>query len=268
MHGKNHSIIIVLYFLTALFCVIFIVLGFRFIKLWNASLFDGTHQFLLGTRGHDPAEVIIFRPDTQQIDTILFKGESDAANLFSSAGVFVDGVIPYNDLINPANFQLEKYLWLNLSNIQKKYTSLNIIDFLRLWLFERSIKENAGKTIVFTLPISQSANTTLVQVLTDKALYQEGETIAIINASTIYGEGSNVASALIATGVNVISVTTANNQENKSYISFSGKPTYTLQKLLRITHIPVISSQEPGGLADITIVLGEDIKSRLGIYLP
>jgi len=193
--------------------------------------------------------VFIFRPDTQQMDTLIFKGETNAEHLFTSAGVFVDGVIPY-----------DKDLYLRQYIFYTQKTSLNSIDFLRLWLFQKSTKQNQGKTVVFTLPLSQSANTALSKMLTDKTLYQEGKTISIVNASTFYGKGSSIAAAFISMGVNVISVTTANSQENTSYISYLGNSTYTLQKLSRITHIPIIYSQNNGRLADITVVIGEDIQ--------
>lgn len=248
MHPRNHTVIIVLYFFLTLFCILGIVEGVRIVHVWQKTVFDGEHQFVLGTRGHDPTEVFVIRPDTQEIDTLIFRGESDATHLFTSAGVFIDAVVPYDSFLDPQDLRLGSYL---RHHIFSQNTGLNSIDMLGLWWFEKRVKKKL---------FYQSTHAAVAQILVDKTLYQEGKTVAVVNASSLSGKGSKLAAALTAIGANVISVTTATVPENTSFLRYGGKRTYTVRKLSRIIPLPRIQAQNVPGLADITIVLGKDVR--------
>jgi len=219
-----------LFFGILFFFLLLISFVFKIGRIIATSTFDGSHQYnILVTDSLKNTSLFSFNPDTQSI-IILSHYVS---------GLSVDGKIHTSSLNqSPKN--------IILSALFHKDASLTLLDEVRLFLFAQSIPSSGITTV-----------DSIASNFTDHTLFQEGLSVAIVNAQGTLGLGNAVAKKLTTMGVNVISITTATNNQYVSQLFYAGKMSYTVKRLSEVVHIAKVQNMEQG-ISDITIVLGKD----------
>jgi hypothetical protein len=93
--------------------------------------------------------------------------------------------------------------------------------------------------------------------LTDASVYQENQTIQVINAADVYGLGSRLATLITNIGGNVVLVSTSDETIQNSKIVYSGKESYTAKKIS--DYLGILTQQsDQRGVADVIITIGRD----------
>ncbi len=119
-----------------------------------------------------------------------------------------------------------------------------------------------GKEV--TYPLDASSQKVVTQLLTDQTLYREGYSISVVNAAGVSGLGTQVANLLSHMGGNVVSVTTADKEQETSTISYIGQETYTVKRLQKVLQFP-LTKMTTSGLSDIVVTVGTKDASHFAL---
>ncbi len=234
-------------FLSILVLIILCSFVWKFVVFLGQSAFDSAHQFTIGITGKNP-EIITFNPDESSVTVVSIsqKNVTDEAKTLS---------IPLDGTIVGDSSQSVKSLLLNA--LIHHSASFSPIDICKLWLFVNGLPSDA--LIQTSLPSDTTAAAAIVpKIFQDKSLYSEGKSITIVNATGVSGLGSQLAKLLTNIGANVIMVSTADTQVQKSSIQYSGSPSYTTDRLGRLLHLQPILLPNSSKISDITITIGKD----------
>ena len=106
--------------------------------------------------------------------------------------------------------------------------------------------------------VGQAGESIVSELFIDPTIQEEKVTIEIINATGRSGLGQRLERLLSHIGGNVIAVTTSSKRMKISSVTYFGDKTYTLSRIHLILKIPLVYT-EKSQLADITIVIGDDI---------
>ena len=238
-------------------CIVVLLIVFSLcIKVWllfSKSQFDGQHQYIVHlTDGSDHTHFIFFNPDVPKIEVLAIDGSITSETILSN--------IPSDAKLDM--IFSEDSLQDSIHTTLVKAKNINFIDKLRLLLFAQTIAKDDIHMTHLKLPVTSSEEEDTKNIAVDQSLYKEGVSIAVVNASGFAGLGNTTATMLEEIGANVISVTTADQENETSSLVNTGEATYTLRRLTHIFSInpKMISKQQ---LATITIILGKDAKEKL-----
>lgn len=239
---------IVLLFIAGMFLKLFLVL--------RASTFDGQHQYIVEITGNNDTDAFVaFNPLGKSVNMLKVSGKTDEK--YSLAlGVPVDASIsvPIQDDISKMT---EDMLFHDTTE-----KNMTIIDRLRLLLFVNTL--NPNNFHISSLQMSADDKTKeklLSTIFLDQALYGENESIAVVNATGESGLASRIAHMLSVIGMNVVSVTTADVNQDKSTLFATQDNTYTVERISKIFHLDIHKKTQT--ISDVTITLGKDSLSQL-----
>lgn len=237
--------LIVLLILAALAIKVFLV--------FSHSKFDGKHQFVLEIQEPRLERFVVFNPDNTSVRMLTVTGRL-TSNPLADLGIPVDGQIHVtHDITSPSDIT-----WYLLFHSDSTNDSLTIVDAINLFVFvHTSDTSNIPSQTVTLKEDPSSVDTSITKVFVDTTLYNQGESIAVVNGTTISGLGSGVGRLLTHVGGNVISITTAVNPIATSTVGYTGKSTYTAQRIAGVLHFPLVRLPSQA-ISDITVTVGLD----------
>ena len=243
-------------FIFLVFCLIILSMLYKFFVTLRESKFDGAHKFVVAFVGRQTT-VVSFSPQTNSISSLKIDTRVNPVGISGFLEAPIDGMIFINKN-SISDRDIPGILFTSSVPFGNKLSGITEIDAFRLFLFSKAVPS----TSIYDRELSSGLNdaqTSAIISLTfnDPTIVQENKSIQIINAANAYGLGSRLATFIANIGGNVILVTTANNISNSSKIIYSGKKTYTVEKLSEYLGMPLIKSGQQG-LSDVTIVIGTD----------
>ncbi len=254
----------------AIFFAVFIILVvlfsliFKVIKIVERSRFDNYHRFTISVANKQKTEVVSFLPSEKKISVLKIIGAL-GSNSQSDLNKFLE--IPLDARVENNNLNLDSEVPVLMSNVLTGFrnfkTDLTIIDAFRLFLFSRAVP----KDFISTKNISVSSQSLEVDkiissLFADLELAKDGKTIEITNATEIPNLGGRLARLITNMGGNVVLITTDNAVKKESAVFYTGKKSYTVDRLAEILGFKSLESQNLG-IADVKIVIGTDDLPKL-----
>lgn len=256
-HHAGNSLQIAFIFVCSIVLLFIAGMLLKFFLVLNASTFDGTHQYIVAIKGEDSQTVFVsYNPSGKSVNVLRVKGKSDDQSAASYLGLPIDASIRVS-LSDDVGKMTE-----NMVFHPKNEEDMTVIDALRLMIFVNTLNATGFHASSLTIPTDdKTKEKALSSLFLDQALYAENESVAIINATGESGVGSKVAHMLSTIGVNVVSVTTAENNQDKSVLLATQDNTYTVKRISRIFHVGITKKTQT--ISDITLTLGKDSLSLL-----
>ena len=180
-------------------------------------------------------------------------------------GVPVDGSIYVKN--NP-NFSIEDDFMkegmlfeLLLRPLSFKFDNVNSFDVLKFYFYTKQIRAEDRKMIEIAKKDAEVIPLSINNNLIDNVIFNEKLSVQVINATDINGFGAKAARVLKSLGYNVVS--TATGEDKKSSIKTNDINSASVRRLEEIFNVPV-GPAPSSSIADITIVLGEDVGKKVG----
>lgn len=195
--------------------------------------------------------LIAYNPTISSVTSILVEGKADIS-LGRELGIPVDAIthLPLQSDIP----SLTRDMIFKGSH----QSGMTILDSIRLFLFVNSLKQNGFHVQTISLPASPTVTEKLLPgILQDSTIYFDNESIAVVNATGVSGIGTEVAHLLTIVGMNVISVTTAQEDEDTTSIVATQPTSYTVMRMQRIMHATATSATQTAHISDITLTVGK-----------
>lgn len=228
---------------------------FKFLLIVKNSHFDGSHSFIVSFVGKNKVEVVSFSPANKTLSILNIDSKYNHINIVKSFGIPIDGTIDSQD---PNSNNISSILLGSVISLGQPLKNLTVLDAFRLFLFCKTMPQNNIYERQLTSELNDTQKSTVITLsLTDVSIYQENQTIQIINASNVHGLGARLAALITNIGGNVILVSTSDQVINNSKIVYYGKQSYTVKK---IGNYLGIAPQQSGqrGVADVIITIGKD----------
>ena len=257
--GKNTKIGI--YFFVFILGVILISIILKGIVIVKNSRFQDDSRFNFLISNNKDSEIVSFLPQNHSVSVLKIEGE--VKNIHKFLEVPIDGEVTSSSL------DLGKPVPLIISNVFFSFsdikTNFTVLDLFRIFLFAKTTSpDNFTKRTVSANLDEATLDKISLTLFSDPKIADENLSIGIINGTEEYGVGNRLARLISNISGNVVLVSTAPHQEDKSVILYSGKKTYTLKRLGRLLSFEVIKNKSQG-LTDITIQIGKDYK-KLSIF--
>ena len=248
--GKNLSL--AFGFCVVIFIILFFYFAWKVYKVISQSRFNG-HEYIVSVKENSTTQDLIsFLPDAGAINVVTIHNIPQDQNISAVAEVPVDATI-IGVQINSVPSFINKEVFTFGKN------GLPFVDAIKLWFFTHSLSNDAITLQNLSYPVSQDQlDNTIPRLFTDKVLYQDAQTIAVVNASGVSGAGGRVAKFLTNIGANVIIVNTADNLQDTSTIEYTGDNSYTVKKMEKIMKVIAKQSNNKIAVANIMITLGKD----------
>lgn len=238
--------------------LIFLSLVFKLFLIIKNSNFDGNNKFNVLLVSNSAYDIVSFSPKTRSLSVVEYSLKNADSKLGSK--IPIDGEIKVNGQINPR--KLSGILLKSMFPLGNRVEGLTFLDLLRLSLFARTIPSDSVYVRNIDSLLSDSQIKTIFSLtFQDPTIYEENQTIEIINASSINGEGGKLAAFVANIGGNPILVTGSTTDEEKSKIIYYKSESYTVKRLSEYFNLPLEKS-EKRGLADVIIIIGKDFKER------
>lgn len=253
--GKNTKIGV--YFFVFILGIIFISLLFKGFLIVKNSKFQDDSRFNFLISDNKDSEIISFLPQNHSVSVLKIEGNLENIHKFLE--------VPIDGEIRSASLVLNKPISQVLSNIFFGFgdikTNLTFIDIFRIFLFTKTTSPGNFTQRTVSANLDEATLDKISQILfSDPKIADENLSVGIINATEEYGAGNRLARLISNISGNVVLVSTAPHQEDKSVILYSGKKTYTLRRLRKLLGFEVIENKSQS-LADITIQIGKDYKN-------
>lgn len=222
--------------------------------IFSRSKFDGAHQFVLQVNepvGNKTA-FYIFSPDNRSITELTVNNLKSGTTAATLLQVPSDGQIVADDEIGPKDIA-SKLFW----HFSSLHPTLTLFDAANLFFYAFTVPSSniSQKEISYPLP-DPASQKVVSQVFNDQTLYREGSSITVVNATGVSGLGTQVAELLTHMGGNVVAVSTAEQEQATSQISYTGPQTYTVKRLAKVFGFPTEKATTPG-MSDIVITIGK-----------
>ena len=174
-------------------------------------------------------------------------------------GVFTDASIDSpNDLSNET---IDSILTKALLKSDLIKTDLTIFDLTRLIFLSKAVAGNNQKVDQITSRTEEpEIDSKVSKLFVDRSIVSENLSIQIINTTSVSGLGKRLERVILNKGGNIIAVSTQGDVRQKSVIKEFKENSYTSEKLNKYLKIP-IEKQEENSLADIVIIIGEDMQN-------
>src|SRR6185369_8042829 len=251
--NDNNSIKTFFIYAAVVFFFILISLTLKAILIMQDSRFEGKNQFILGVVSNQTVkEILVFHPSEKTALIIRLQGKDlRLSSAGKTLGIITDAKVEtVSDLpmVDPAaTMRAIAFHYYSLK------TNLTIFDAVRLLIFSQKLSPNNQTTKEIVLSKDMFSADSLANLFTDQKIFSENVSIQIINASGTPGIGKRLEIALTDLGCNVISVTTARDNQKSSKMQFFGKETYTMTKLKRTLDFPT-EEMKNQPIADIVII--------------
>ena len=228
---------------------------FKIVFLVKDSRFDGVHKFNIEFVGKNTISLVSFSPQGKSI-SILKVRKNGNDTLSKTYGIIIDGeIILKNDL---SNKNISTTLIKSVFPFGNSIKDLTIIDLTRLFFFSRTVSQNSIYERELLKQYNKAQQSTIVSLsFMDPQIYQENQSIEIVNATDVYGLGGRLATLINNLGGNVILVTSEKKEIETSKISYSKEKTYTVKRLGEYLGFP-LEEMDKKGIADVIIIIGKD----------
>jgi len=224
---------------------------FKFFLIVKTSRFDGTHNFIVSFVGEKSSRIVAFSPQGKSfsiLDTSLSK------DFEKSLDIPIDGKISMKDV----NQKIPTILIQSIMSLGKPLNNLTVLDALRLLIFSETVSENNISQRELSSSLNDAQKSTLISLsFSDPSVYQENQSVQIINAADAYGIGGKLATLITNIGGNVILVSTSDQIMQTSKIVYYGDISYTVKKLSNYLGLKTEKS-DVKGVADVIITIGRD----------
>jgi hypothetical protein len=238
-------------FVVLVLSLIILSILFKFFLIVKTSKFDGTHNFIVSFIGQKSSRVVAFSPQGKSLSILDINSSKDLTKLLE---IPVDGKISIkevNDKIPPAIFG-------SIFSLGKPLSGLTILDALRLFIFSETVSANNVKERELSPDLNAAQQSTLISLsFSDPSVYQENQSVQIINAAGIYGIGGRLAALVTNIGGNVVLISTSDEIAQVSKIVYYGNKSYTVKKLSDYLGFKTEKSDKRG-MADVIITIGKD----------
>lgn len=228
---------------------------FKIIFLVRDSRFDGAHKFNVEFVGKNKVSLVSFSPQGKTI-SVLNVGKRNDDAYSKSFGVIIDGRIELKRDLESKN--ISTILLSSTFPFGNKVKELTVIDLARLFLFSRTVSQNSTYERDLLDEYNEVQKSTTISLsFTDPQIYQENQSIEIVNAADVYGLGGRLATLINNLGGSVILVTSEKKVINNSKIRYSGEKTYTVKRLSEYLDFP-LEKMDKKGISDVIIIIGKD----------
>ena len=225
------------------------------------SHFDGTHKFNVVFASSKNINVVSFSPSNNSLSILKIYGTTKPEDISKELRVPIDGII--NSKEPTSDRSIASTVFKAIFPLGNSYQKMTIVDLIRIFLFSRSVSENSIYIRELLPGLNSVQKSTLINLsFTDPSIYQENQSIEIINSTDISGLGARLAEVITNMGGDVILVSGASDVENKSKIVYDGNTTYTIRKLSGFLQIPLEKSDKKG-IADVIIIIGKDSVGKI-----
>lgn len=253
--GRSNNMQLAGLFVLVVIGLIVLSTVFKVIFLVKDSKFDGSHKFNVEFSGKEVNSIVSFSPQAKSISIVNFNKKSEK-NLGRSYGIVVDGKISVNKDIK--NDNLSSTLLRSTFPFGNKVEKLTIIDLIRLTLFTRGVSQNSIYERGLLDNYNEAQRSTIISLsFTDPHIYQENQSIEVINATNIFGLGGRLALLISNLGGNVILVTSEKKEIKQSKIIYYGEKTYSVRRLGEYLEFP-LEETDKKGISDVIIIIGTD----------
>lgn len=255
--AKKNNFNIGVVFFALFFSLVLISLLIKFVVIYKNSTFDGLHRKTVAFYQGEGITVVSFSPQNKSISLLNVKESIEPKGLSSYLRIPVETII-YDNSLNIRKTNIFSNLFGILVKHRNKNSELTFIDVVRLMFFTRSVPlDSIYEKDLFKNSDNVRKDYVSSTLFADTAISDDRKRVEIINATEVSGFGNRMADALSNLGVDVVLVTTARKQEDKSRIFYFGDKTYTADRLSSMFGYPAESTKEKS-LADVIIILGKD----------
>jgi len=254
---KSKNTKIGVYFFAFILGIIFISLLLKGVLIVKNSKFQDDSRFNFLISDNKESEIVSFLPQNHSITVLKVEGKIESIHKFLE--VPIDGEIRSPSLaLNRPISQVLSSIFFGFRDIK---TNLTVIDIFRIFVFTKTTSPGnfLERTVSANLDEAALDKISLMS-FSDPKIADENLSIAIINGTEEYGAGNRLARLISNISGNVVLVSTAPHQEDKSMILYSGEKTYTLRRLKKLLGFGVVENKSQS-LADITIRIGKDYKN-------
>jgi len=176
----------------------------------------------------------------------------------------IDGIITIKNSDSEENLFSAGYLLRLMMDRDVRLSGLNNFDLVQIYFFAKSVRYS---DIIFTTIKKQvfengEGSDLRFDSIKNENIINEKKDIEIYNATEIDGFGGKVAQMLKNGGFNVI-LTKSKERSSTSKILFKGDKSKTLERLEKIFSI-VAQKENGNSIADITLIIGDDIGHKIG----
>ncbi|HYM65297.1 MAG TPA: LytR C-terminal domain-containing protein [Candidatus Sulfotelmatobacter sp.] len=225
------------------------------------SHFDGIHKFNLVISDNKNLNIVSFSPSNNSFSVLKVYEMLKPEDASKELKIPVDGIIKSKEKTTEKN--VPSVIFNAILPLGNSYQKMTIVDLIRIFIFSRSVSENSIYVRELFSDLNGTQKSTLIALsFTDPSIYQENQSIEVINSTNLSGLGARIAEVISNMGGNVILVSGSSNQENKSKILYSGNITYTVRKLGQFLNFPVEESDKKG-IADVIIIIGKDSVGKI-----
>lgn len=268
--NENRSLATFFVYAYIVLLVISISLGVKSYFVFRQAKFDGGSVVIsISQNGKSVAIAGINSKDSSLHDEVVKSNavlktknkDITSESIGRILGIFTDASIDSpNDLSNES---IDAILTKALLKSDSIKTDLTIFDLTRLIFFAKAVSENNRIVEEITHSSSDSEIDSKVgRLFLDHSIVSENLSIQIINTTPISGLGKRLERVIANKGGNIIAVSTQTDLKQESVIKVQEEKTYTSEKLKKFLKIPV-EKQDENLLADIVIIIGEDLKNTL-----
>lgn len=156
-----------------------------------------------------------------------------------------------------------KTMQLVTGNTKARLSGLNKIDIMYMYLVSKGAPNTNINTYTIDMKnVSDVVDTKLYNFFKDEDVINEKVSIDVVNTTDVSGLGSQFSKMLKTVGFNVVSVTSDSEVEHSQVVSRVDKDDVTYRALESFLAFPTVFKDE-ASIADITIILGNDIKKNL-----
>lgn len=144
-----------------------------------------------------------------------------------------------------------------------RLSGLNKLDILYMYLVSKGAPNTNINTYTIDMKsVSDVIDPNLYNFFKDEDVINEKISIDVVNTTDVSGLGSQFSKMLKTVGFNVVSVTSDSEVEHSQIVSRVNKDDVTYSALESFLSFPTVFKDE-ASIADITIILGNDIKKNL-----
>lgn len=252
VHSKENSLAIAFIFICS---IVLLLLGGLLLKLFlvlRASTFDGVHQYIVEVdESLQKGALVAFNPSNKTVTVLTITGKVD-----STFGKYLQ--VPVDASVSMPLPEDSSKIVEQMIFSGKNEKNITVVDEVRLMLFVNSLKQSDFNKQSLTLPVDQTVTEKLLPSLfVDNTLYFDNESVSIVNATGESGVGSEVAHMMGLIGINVLSVTTADEDSDKTTLTGVHTDTYTMKRIERLFHTTATTNTN-NVISDITLTIGKD----------
>lgn len=252
---------IAFFFVVFILGVFFVSFLLKAIFILNKSKFDGRNHFVINISNNKDVEFLSLSPKNHTLAILKLKGD------FKNMDFKKYLAIPADSFLYSETLDLNKdstYIFGNiLLNYGRAKTDLTIVDVFRIFLYARGIlASDIYQKDVSTSLSSLEVDKIVLRYAKDDRIDEENKSIEIVNGTDVVGLGNRLARLITNMGGEVVLVSTSDKLQKDSLVLYTGKKTYTVQKLGDILNFKT-SATEGNSIADIKIIIGEDIISKI-----